>query len=126
MGLGPYEKDPTHHRSMVALSIELIWIQSLLKELCLLISSLTIWCDNLSSIHLAQNPVFHSYAKNIELDLHFIRERVLRNELQILTKHQNVTSFSLLRTKLSVLPSIVSLGDDSQTNLSILTKIIIS
>ena len=50
----------------------------------------------------------HSQAKGIELDMHFIRERVLGNEFQIsyipsleqvtdvLTKHLNAIPFSLL------------------------------
>ena len=92
-------------------------------------TSSTLWCDNLSAAHLARNPVFHSRAKHIELDLHFIRDKVLHNELivsyipsteqvaDILTKNLSSSQFCNLRTKLLVVPYPVSLrGDVNQTH----------
>ncbi|RVW62843.1 Retrovirus-related Pol polyprotein from transposon RE2 [Vitis vinifera] len=73
----------SEYRGLVSLTAELVWIQSLLQELCLPTSPPILWCDNQSAAHLAANPVFHSHSKHIELDLHFIREKVLRQELQI-------------------------------------------
>ena len=88
-----------------------------------------LWCDNQSAAHLAANPVFHSRSKHIELDLHFIREKVLRQELQIcyvpsgdqladiFTKHLPITQFCNLRSKLTVTYPPLSLrGDDNQTD----------
>ena len=43
----------------------------------------TIYCDNLSSIQLAKNPVFHARTKHIEVHYHFIRERVLSSEVEL-------------------------------------------
>ena len=37
----------------------------------------TIYCNNLSSIQLAKNPVFHARTKHIEVHYHFVSERVL-------------------------------------------------
>lgn len=34
---------------------------------------------NMSTIALASNPVFHACAKHIKIDLHFVREKVLKN-----------------------------------------------
>ncbi|RVW86355.1 Retrovirus-related Pol polyprotein from transposon RE1 [Vitis vinifera] len=68
----------SEYRGLVSLTAELVWIQSLLQELCLPTSPPILWCDNQSAAHLAANPVFHSRSKHIELDLHFIREKVLR------------------------------------------------
>ena len=112
--------------SLVALSTKLVWIQSLLKEYCLPIAPPTIWCDNQSATHLAHNPIFHSRAKHIEIDFHFIWEKILCNELvikyvpsqdqilDILTKHLSTTHFCNLRIKLSVISFPVSLrGDDN-------------
>ena len=42
-----------------------------------------IWCDNESAVALAQNPVYHSRTKHVELDLHFIRDKVLNHEVVI-------------------------------------------
>lgn len=41
-----------------------------------------IWCDNLGANYLSTNPIFHA-KKNIEVDYHFIRERVSHKLLQI-------------------------------------------
>ena len=42
-----------------------------------------LWCDNVSAIALASNPVFHARTKHVEVDYHFVRERVLRKDLAI-------------------------------------------
>ena len=41
------------------------------------------WCDNQGSIALANNPMFHAHTKHIELDVHFICEKVLNHQLSI-------------------------------------------
>ena len=38
-------------------------------------------CDNLSALALASNPVFHAHTKHIEVDYHFVCEKVLRRDL---------------------------------------------
>ncbi|KAH9685579.1 Receptor-like protein 3 [Citrus sinensis] len=43
----------------------------------------TIWCDNISATELARNPVYHLRTKHIEIDMHFIRNRVVVGELNI-------------------------------------------
>ena len=42
-----------------------------------------IFCDNLSSIRLAENPVFHARAKHIEVHYHYIREKFLEDEIEM-------------------------------------------
>lgn len=52
---------------------ELIWIQSLLKELGVyLAKSPTLWCGNLGATYLTANPMFHARTKHIEVDFHFV------------------------------------------------------
>jgi hypothetical protein len=42
-----------------------------------------IYYDNLSSIQLTKNPVFHARTKHIEVHYHFVRECVLSGEVEL-------------------------------------------
>ena len=41
------------------------------------------WCDNQGAISLAMNPVYHAKTKHIELDIHFIREKVQAKQIEV-------------------------------------------
>ena len=45
--------------------------------------------DNLSSIRLAENPVFHARTKHIEVHNHYIRENVLEGEIEMVPTNTN-------------------------------------
>jgi len=49
-------------------------------------------CDSKSAIYIATNPVFYEHTKHIEIDLHFVRDEVLKREIQLC----HVDSFSQL------------------------------
>ena len=57
------------YRSLAQVSAEIIWIQSLLKELQVKSKVPHIFCDNLSAVSLVHNPVLHSRTKHMELDI---------------------------------------------------------
>lgn len=43
----------------------------------------TLWCDNVSALDLASNPIFHARTKHIEVDYHFVRQKVLNQDVMI-------------------------------------------
>jgi hypothetical protein len=103
---------------MANTTAELMWIQSLLQELKVPYHVPTLLCDNLSAVSLAHNPVLHARTKHIELDIHFVREKVLSKQLTVLhvpaadqladslTKPVSLSSFDSIRTKLKVISSL--------------------
>lgn len=42
------------------------------------------YCDNVSAIYLTRNPVQHQRTKHIEMDIHFVREKVARGHVRVL------------------------------------------
>uniref|UniRef100_A0A2N9F2E7 Integrase catalytic domain-containing protein n=1 Tax=Fagus sylvatica TaxID=28930 RepID=A0A2N9F2E7_FAGSY len=72
----------SEYRALAIASAELCWIRALLKDLGIYLSQPPLlWCDNVSALAIASNPVFHARTKHIEVDFHFVRERVLRKDL---------------------------------------------
>jgi histone deacetylase 1/2 len=62
---------------------EVIWLQYLLIDLQVpSVSAPTIWCDNLGATYLSANPIFHARTKHVEVDYHFVRDRVAKKEIQ--------------------------------------------
>ncbi|GJZ93412.1 nucleotide-binding alpha-beta plait domain-containing protein [Tanacetum coccineum] len=57
---------------------------ALLYELGIRSSSTPIlWCDNLGATYLSANPVFRARTKHVEIDYHFIREKVAQGDLRV-------------------------------------------
>ena len=74
----------SEYRALALAVSETLWITYLLQELKVtLLQTPVIYCDNKSAEALASNPKYHSRTKHIELDLHFIRDHIAQNELQI-------------------------------------------
>jgi hypothetical protein len=63
---------------------EVMWVQPVLRELCIPCPHSTrLWCDNMRAKYLASNPIFHWRMKHVEIDYHFIRDRVLYKFLEL-------------------------------------------
>ena len=72
------------YKALANATAEVIWVQSLLDELEVYQSKVPVlWCDNIGATYLSANPVFHARTKHIEVDYHFIRERVAQKKLDI-------------------------------------------
>lgn len=41
------------------------------------------WCDNATTISLAVNPILRAKVKDVELDMHFVREKHLSGQLHV-------------------------------------------
>lgn len=72
------------YKSLANATAETIWVEALLSELGVKLKEPPcLWCDNLGATYLSANLVFHARAKHIEIDFHFVRERVARKQLEI-------------------------------------------
>jgi hypothetical protein len=88
----------SEYKAIADATAELIWIQVLLRELGIQQDRPpTLWCDNLGATYLSANPIFHRRSKHIEVDYHFVRERVASHQLDIRpisTKDQLADAFT--------------------------------
>ncbi|KAL3634075.1 hypothetical protein CASFOL_021129 [Castilleja foliolosa] len=105
------------YRSLAQVVSEVSWIRYLLDELSVSQTRVPhIWIDNQSAIYLSSNPILHARTKHIELDFHFIREKVAAGSIQvnyvpsfdqnadILTKALGLQFFTRQRKSLTVIP----------------------
>ncbi|KAD4981817.1 hypothetical protein E3N88_18488 [Mikania micrantha] len=103
------------YKALADTVVELTWLETLLQELQVPMSSTpTLWCDNLGATYLSTNPVFHARTKHVEVDFHFVREKVAKGKLlvqhisthdqiaDVFTKPLSTERFNLLRSKLQV------------------------
>ena len=75
---------------------------------------MVVYFDNISAIYLSTNPVQHQRTKHVEIDLHFVRERVAFGDVRVLhvptssqyanifTKGLSSTVFTEFRSSLNV------------------------
>jgi hypothetical protein len=65
--------------------VEACWLHQILMELYSPLSRRTlIYCNNVSVIYLVSNIVQHQRTKHVEIDLHFVRDKVAIGEVHIL------------------------------------------
>jgi len=108
---------------------EMFWLRMLLKDIHVFLSTTpTIWCDNVSALALASSPIYHANTKHIEVDYHFVREKVLNQDVllkfistddqvaDVFTKGLGSARFVYLRLKLMVIPSPISLRGGVRDN----------
>ncbi len=71
------------YRGVAITACEVVWLQKLLSGQ-LEDAPVVIYCDNINSILLANNLVYHARTKHIEVHYHFIRENVIAKEIDLI------------------------------------------
>ncbi|KAI5314346.1 hypothetical protein L3X38_043522 [Prunus dulcis] len=70
------------YRALANTAADLAWVQQVLLDLKVFLPQPpTIHCNNLSALTLSSNPVYHSQIKYLDIDFHFVRERVQKKDL---------------------------------------------
>nr|GEW18602.1 ribonuclease H-like domain-containing protein [Tanacetum cinerariifolium] len=64
---------------------ETSWIRNLLRELHTpLFTATLVYCDNVSVVYMSANLVQHQRTKHIEIDIHFVRDKVAAGHVRVL------------------------------------------
>ena len=103
------------YRAIAHAVAETVWLRQLLSELhCPIPQATVVYCDNVSAVYMSSNLVQHRRTKHIEIDIHFVREKVALGEVRVLhvpsiaqfadifTKALAPTLFSDIRFSLNV------------------------
>ena len=103
-------------RAMAQGIYEGMWLRRLLLELKIPFEkSMRMLCDNQAAINIAKNPVHHDRTKHVEIDRHFIKEKIEEGTIEmvyvlttlqtadILTKALPKTTFEDLCSKLGMI-----------------------
>ena len=102
-------------RSLAHGICEVMWIKRLLEDLKIsVILPVKVYCDNKAAISISHDPVQHDRTKHIEVDRHFIKEKLEKGLIcvpyvptaqqiaDILTKGLPKRQFDLLVSKLAM------------------------
>ncbi|XP_070029778.1 uncharacterized protein [Nicotiana sylvestris] len=117
------------YRSIRKVMGELVWIKRLLEELTVMCTNpITVFCDSQAVVHIARIPVFHEMTKHIEVDCHFVRNKIQEGLVKlhhistsaqlvdILTKALTGVKHSDLLSKLAVTSSPPTGGGGIENN----------
>ncbi|XP_043694021.1 uncharacterized mitochondrial protein AtMg00810-like [Telopea speciosissima] len=70
------------YRAMASTTTGFTWLTFLLRDIGIAQPHpATLFCDNMSALHMTVNPILHARTKHIEVDYHYMRERVALGSL---------------------------------------------
>jgi Reverse transcriptase (RNA-dependent DNA polymerase) len=102
------------YRAMASTASELIWIKQLLSDMKIKHAKIMqMYCDNQAARHITSNPVFLERTKHIEVDCHFVREKMQSGEIEtpfVRSKEQLTYIFTKALDKTSHLNILNKLG----------------
>ena len=62
---------------------EAIWLRGITNELGIMCSTVKLFCDSQSAIHLSKNSMFHEKMKHIDVRLHFVRDIISQGVIKV-------------------------------------------
>ena len=67
----------SEYRAMATVTSEIVWLLSLLATFGVHHKQpAALYCDSKATLYIVANPVYHERTKHIEVDCHFIREKI--------------------------------------------------
>lgn len=73
------------YRGVANAVAETSWLRNLLRELLYPpLTATLVYCDNVSAVYMSSNPVQHQRTKHIEIDIHFVRDKVAMGQVRVL------------------------------------------
>ncbi|GJZ66640.1 ribonuclease H-like domain-containing protein [Tanacetum coccineum] len=73
------------YRGVANVVAETSWIRNLLRKLhTLLFTATLVYYDNVSAVYMSANPVQHQRTKQIEIHIHFVRDKVAAGHVRVL------------------------------------------
>ena len=100
---------------MSSATCKAVWLRRILEDIGEKQTEPTkVHCDNQSAVKLEHNPVYHARTKHIELQHHFIREKIESKKIKLIycntsdnvadifTKHVGKIHFEIFKHKLGV------------------------
>ncbi|GKD50316.1 hypothetical protein Tco_1279292 [Tanacetum coccineum] len=68
---------------VVGCCANILWMKSQLSDYDIHYKMVPIFCDNTSAIAISNNPVLHSRTKHIDIRYHFIRDHILKGDIEL-------------------------------------------
>ncbi|GKD15089.1 hypothetical protein Tco_1199496, partial [Tanacetum coccineum] len=106
----------------------ILWMKSQPTDYDIIYEKVPIFCDNTSAIAILNNPVLHSRTKHIDIIYHFIRDHILKGDIELYfipTQYKLADIFTKPWDEPTFKRLIVGLGMlniDSKPEASVLTK----
>ncbi|PKI71359.1 hypothetical protein CRG98_008218 [Punica granatum] len=65
------------YRALASAAAKLTWVSYVLREIGVYQPRpSSLFSDSISALHLTSNPVFHAHTEHVDIDYHFVREKV--------------------------------------------------
>ena len=72
-----------NYRAFTNAACEIVWLKKLLEDLSVKVGQFPLFSNNVSCMQIVKNPIFHAHTKHIEVQYHFIKDKVLAKEIDV-------------------------------------------